>query len=165
LAVLKAKNEPQGVRTLARQDSGYGSTADEDLEEEDDDEEEEEEDEPRPSPARASTLPTNTINLEFSNYARVDVKRRGGGSNKRYEFEYWGVNYSWRCHIKLSGKDEIVTYHLLRDDNNDVQARMNPLHLSETQLAVDHAKGGWIPSYTMRIIDDSIINGPPDISE
>jgi hypothetical protein len=41
-------------------------------------------------------LPTNTIKLEFSNYARVDINRRGGKGNKRYEFEWLGHRYVWK---------------------------------------------------------------------
>jgi len=160
--VLKAKNEPSPIQTLARQDSGYGSTPDEGVEEV---EEDGDRDAWETSSAKPSTPPTNTINLEFSSYAHVDLHRRGAGSSKRYEFEYWGVNYSWRRHIKIDGQSEIVTYHLIRDDCKDVQARLNPLHLSDAQASEERAKGGWIPPYTMRIIDGSIINGPPDISE
>ncbi|KAK3082266.1 hypothetical protein LTS18_007822 [Coniosporium uncinatum] len=162
LAVLKAKSEPQPVQALARQDSGYGSTPDEDVEEAEEDHDEQEQ---SVSLAEPSTPPTNTINLEFSNYAHVDLHRRGAGSSKRYEFEYWGIKYSWRRHIKIDGENEIVTYHLLREDSKAVQARLNPLHLSDAQLSEERAKGGWILPYTMRIIDDNIINGPPDISE
>lgn len=33
----------------------------------------------------------DTMKLEFSNYAQVDVKRTGVKHHKRYEFEYWGT--------------------------------------------------------------------------
>jgi hypothetical protein len=69
--------------------------------------------------------PTNTIKLEFSNYARVDVTRRGGGAtagHRRYEFEWWGHRYSWRLAAERSPHvggglpaDCVSSFHLVRD--------------------------------------------------
>lgn len=70
---------------LKRHDSGYGSLHSM---------ESTEDDRPRSAgaPGAAPSAPSNdTIKLEFSNYAQLDVKRSGVKPHKRYEFEYWGM--------------------------------------------------------------------------
>ncbi|KAH6688812.1 prion-inhibition and propagation-domain-containing protein [Leptodontidium sp. MPI-SDFR-AT-0119] len=49
-----------------------------------------------PTPMATFARLTNTIKLEFSNYAQVVVKWRGSRSKKRYEFAYWGWDYTWK---------------------------------------------------------------------
>ncbi|KAI1083575.1 hypothetical protein F5B20DRAFT_411326 [Whalleya microplaca] len=109
-------------------------------------------------------LATDTIKLEFSNYARVDVRRRGNKSSKRYEFEWWGHNYSWkRVSDKLTGS---VSFHLLRDGNiNAPVAHIVPETRSPNQVAIDEQAGGWVPPCHMWISDESILDAVTDVAD
>lgn len=110
-------------------------------------------------------LPTNTIKLEFSNYAHVNIKRRGAKSSKRYVFEYWDVHYTWRRCVQREHGTEQVSYHLYRDGHDEELAYIIPMNLSPAQRHEELARGGWIPPCHMRLCDDSIINAVPDVSE
>ena len=107
-------------------------------------------------------LPTNTIKLEFSNYAHVDIKRRGAGSNKRYEFAYWGAAYRWQRVSIQRGKIEEVSYHLLRGgtEHDDMPlAHIVPVPLTANEAFDEDDKGGWIPPCSLwmsRILDDDL---------
>ncbi|KAK4155439.1 hypothetical protein C8A00DRAFT_41986 [Chaetomidium leptoderma] len=109
-------------------------------------------------------LPTNTIKLEFSNYARVDVHRRGGKGNKRYEFEWWGYRYSWKRSVdKQLG---LVSFHLVRDGNTDAPvAHIVPETRSPSQVLADESAGGWVPPCFMWIADETIVDAVTDVAE
>jgi hypothetical protein len=109
-------------------------------------------------------LPTNTIKLEFSNYARVDVSRRGGKGNKRYEFEWWGHRYSWKRAVdKQLG---LVSFHLMRDGNASAPvAHIVPETRSPTQVLVDDSAGGWVPPCFMWIADETVADAVTDVAE
>jgi hypothetical protein len=145
------------MRHLQRNDSGYGSVFTEAL---DDGSVKE----PKESKL-AKRLPTNTIKFEFSNYANVELKRRGAGSNKGYQFEYWGHSYTWKRKIKQEGDFEEVSFHLLRDDKLTPLAHIVPVPLTREQAREEKNKGGWIPPCSMWITDSEIIEGSPDIAE
>jgi hypothetical protein len=56
---------------------------------------------------------SDSIMLEFSNYAHVELKRRGAGMTKRYEYEYWGTKYQWKRESRRDGDLREVSYHLI----------------------------------------------------
>jgi len=114
------------------------------------------------SSAQASA---NTIKLEFGNYALVEIKRRGAGSQRRYCFEYWGHNYTWKRQIRREGEFEEVSYHLLRDDGVSPIAYIVPVPLTTEQFREEQLRGGWIPPCSMWICDERIISGSPDVAE
>ncbi|KAK3358647.1 hypothetical protein B0T24DRAFT_128474 [Lasiosphaeria ovina] len=109
-------------------------------------------------------LPTNTIKLEFSNYARVDVHRRGGKNNKRYEFAWWGHRYSWkRSFDKQLG---LVSFHLVRDGNAGAPvAHIVPETRSPSQVLADENAGGWVPPHFMWIADEAIVGAVTDVAD
>lgn len=136
-----------------RQDSGYASSQEDELE-----------DCEASKPAAADQVPTNTIKLEFSNYAVVEVRRRGAKSSKRYEFEYWGHTYSWKRVIEQDGDGKAVSYHLHRDDGN-VVAHIVPEMRSPFQITADAVAGGWVPPCSMWVSDHSILEAATDVAE
>lgn len=146
-----------GVGSLKRSDSGYGSIN------------EQYDDRPTQSLGRGQTMstriPTNTIKLEFSNYAHVDLKRRGSGPTKRYQFEYWGHSYSWKRHVTREGIFEEVSYHLMREDKPDPLAHIVPVPMTTSQADEERNKGGWVPPCSMWITDHGILTGLPDVAE
>ncbi|KAH8900071.1 hypothetical protein GQ53DRAFT_208008 [Thozetella sp. PMI_491] len=116
-------------------------------------------------PKSRRPLPTNTIKLEFSNYARVDIRRRGGGkNNKRYEFEWWGHRYTWKRTIdKQMG---LVSFHLLRDGNTGAPvAHIAPEMRSPSQVLADENAGGWVPPCFMWIADEAVVDAVTDVAD
>jgi hypothetical protein len=110
-------------------------------------------------------VPTNTIKLEFSNYARVDINRRGGAKGRRYEFEWWGHRYAWRRSVDkhLGGQ---VSWHLVRDSNTaSAVAHIVPETRSPSQVTADESAGGWIPPCFMWIADESVLDAVTDVAE
>jgi hypothetical protein len=90
---------------------------------------------------------------------------RGAGSSKRYEFEYWGVNYSWKRHVTQDGTFEEVSYQLLRDDKPTPLAHIVPVPLTTSQAEDEARKGGWIPPCSMWITGEEIFDALPDVAE
>jgi len=113
--------------------------------------------------------PTNTIKLEFSNYARVDVHRRGNKNNKRYEFEWWGHKYTWKRSIDKQLGGRLVSWHLMRRDgnNNDATpvAHIVPETRSPNQIFADEQAGGWVPPCFMWIADEAIVDAVTDVAD
>ncbi|KAI1377536.1 hypothetical protein F4677DRAFT_444128 [Hypoxylon crocopeplum] len=109
-------------------------------------------------------IATNTIKLEFSNYARVDVTRRGNRNTKRYEFEWWGHKYSWKRVVdKLT---DSVSFHLLRDGHNHTPvAHIVPETRSPVQITADEDAGGWVPPCHMWISDKSLVDALTDVAD
>jgi hypothetical protein len=159
LSSLRAKSDSKsGTKTtLKRSDSGYGSLFEEDLDS----------DARRASPKGGSSipLPTNTTHLEFSNYAHIDLKRRGAKASKRYEFEYWGVSYAWKRLESKVGRVKEVSYHLVAAGSSRTIAHIVPDVLTDAELAMEDAKGGWVPPCTLWISDDHTARGPTDVAE
>ncbi|KAJ4291696.1 hypothetical protein N0V90_009591 [Kalmusia sp. IMI 367209] len=162
LASLRHKpdSRPSTAAGLKRSDSGYDSIRDEETDG----------DESRPQSTGyakgRALLPTNTLKLEFSNYAHIDVKRRGAQGGKRYAFEYWGHNYSWKRIVKQERDHESVSYYLIRSDNeSEPLAHISPVRLTHDQAREEAARGGWIPPSYMRITDDRILRSSTDISD
>lgn len=162
LMMHKPESRPTTSAGLKRSDSGYESIRYAPNQDDDDDS--------RPKTAGYSKgralMPTNTVKLEYSNYAHIDVKRRGANANKRYAFEYWGHDYSWKRIVNKESGHEVVSYYLVRnDDENTALAHISPRSLSHRQAEAEAAMGGWIPPCYMRITDKDILNSSSDISE
>jgi hypothetical protein len=147
------------LASLKRNDSGYGSMHSTDFEDDD-----------RPSTAGEDSdfqnaSSSKSVRLEFANYSQVEVRREGTGAKRRYEFEYWGVNYAWRRSIRGydSWGKKICSFQLTardRKDNGRVLARITPESMDDHRAAEERRRGGWIPPSTMRITDPSIIGSP-----
>jgi hypothetical protein len=136
-----------------RQDSGYGSNEDED------------DVESFMTQKKSIQIPTNTTKLEFSNYAQVEVKRRGAKSSKRYDFEYWGHSYSWKRVSEKDGEGKAVSYHLFKDDGSPAVAHIVPEIRSPSQIRAEDEAGGWVPPCSMWISDKSVLEALTDVAE
>lgn len=163
--VHKADSRPSTAAGLKRSDSGYESVRGH-VEEH---EEVEHED---PSSKSAgyfkgrALLPTNTMKLEFSNYAHMEVKRRGAQSHKKYVFEHWGSMYSWKRIVKKEGDQESVSYYLVRDQiEKEPLAHICPVRLTQAEAREETARGGWVPPSYLRITDAKILESDSDIAE
>ena len=163
--VHKSELRPSTAADLKRSDSGYESVRGH----VEDDEEEEEEESRRKSAGYfkgRALLPTNTLKLEFSNYAHMEVKRRGAKSHKKYAFEYWGSDYSWKRIVKKERDQETVSYYLVRDDSEkEPLAHICPVRLTQAEAREEVARGGWVPPSYLRITDDKILRSDSDLAE
>lgn len=115
---------------------------------------------PKPKPR---LIPTNRIKLEFSNYARVDVARRGGKNGKRYEFSWWGHNYAWKR--VLDKNLNVVSFHLVRDGHGAPVAHIVPEMRSPNQVLGDEMAGAWVAPCYMWISDASVLDAITDVAE
>ncbi|KAL9107184.1 MAG: hypothetical protein Q9227_007884 [Pyrenula ochraceoflavens] len=110
-------------------------------------------------------VPTNVLQLEFSNYAHVDVSRQGTKSLKKYDFEYWGVKYQWKREIRKVGESREVSYHLTNMANSTVIAHIIPEPLTRKEALEEQYKGGWISPCSLRVSDKSLVQKSPDLAE
>lgn len=157
LSTLRHKSESKSSMksSLKRSDSGYGSLFEEDMEVQG----------VSPRSRNSLPLPTNTTHLEFSNYAHIDIKRRGTKSSKRYEFEYWGIKYAWKRVERKTGSVKEVSYHLVDTETSQTIAHIVPDVLTDAELCIEDAKGGWVPPCSLWISDPRVAQGSTDVAE
>jgi hypothetical protein len=98
---------------------------------------------------------TNTIRLEFANYAQVQVHVQGSKRWKLYEYEYWGTSYHWSREIRRDGRLREVSYHLLNSLSGKAIAHIVAEPMSRSQAEAEEYKGGWIPPCSLVITDKS----------
>jgi hypothetical protein len=115
--------------------------------------------------SKAPHSATNTIQLEFSNYAHVDVDSRGSKRSKRHEYEFWGTRYTWKRQVYRDGGFEEVSYHLISDKTSKSIAHITPEPLTAREALEEEELGSWVPPCTMRIIDESVFRGLTDVAE
>lgn len=144
------------MSSLKRNDSGYGSMHSVVS----DDEPISIHEEPRPEQHMS-----HIIKMEFSNYAQVEVKRVGAKAGKRYEFDYWGVNYAWKRVVQKKHDRDEVSFHLVRAGSEQVLAYIMPMTLSRAEALEEEDKGGWIAPCSMWIADERIVMSQKDVSD
>ncbi|GAB7348258.1 hypothetical protein MBLNU459_g6248t1 [Dothideomycetes sp. NU459] len=103
-------------------------------------------------------IPTKTTKLEFSNYAQVDIKRRGVKGSKRYEFEYWATKYVWKRVVRQTSSSEAVSYHLYHAGDEKILAQIEPTPMSGREAQEERLRGGWVPPCEMWINDNRILS-------
>ncbi|KAL2832424.1 hypothetical protein BDW59DRAFT_104808 [Aspergillus cavernicola] len=108
---------------------------------------------------------TDDIMLEFSNYAHVELKRRGAGMTKRYEYEYWGTKYQWRRESRREGDLREVSYHLVNMRTSKQVVHIVPEILTPSEAIEEESKGGWIPPSSMWISDASGFKNMHDVAD
>jgi hypothetical protein len=99
------------------------------------------------------TVATNTIRLEFSNYALVEVHTSGAKSSKQYDFEYWGSQYYWKRQVRRDGHFKAISYHLINAISDQPIAHITPEPLTRRQAMEEEYKGGWVPPCSLFITD------------
>jgi hypothetical protein len=107
----------------------------------------------------------DSILLEFSNYAHVELKRRGPGTAKRYEFEYWSTKYQWRREARKEGDLREISYYLVDTRTSRTIAHLVPEILTPLEAVEEESKGGWVPPCSMWINDTSVYERMPDVAE
>ena len=151
-------SDKSSIKSLKRQDSGYESvkggaeerSVDESL---------------KAAAAKNLPIPTNTTMLEFSNYAHVELKRRGAKSSKRYEFQWWGTSYVWRRSVKKLGDSRETFYHLYTSSSSIPIAHVVPEPRSPSEIREEDCRGGWVPPCSMWISDPNTLGAPTNNAE
>jgi hypothetical protein len=171
-------------RSPHRQDSGYGGSQDDlDNHIEFDNDEDDDVSSFMSSPCHTEKMkslpvpkPTNSIKLEFSNYAQVDLRspRPGKSSSHRqkYEFEYWGAHYVWKQSVARdhASATNAVSYHCVRSTKKGgkgtVVAHIVPVPCSAAQAREEEAAGAWVPRCEMWFTDKFLVGGlASDVAE
>lgn len=106
-----------------------------------------------------------TILLEFSNYAHVELRRKGPGSTKKYEFEYWSTKYQWRREVRKEGDLHEVSYFLVDTRTSKTIAHLVPDTLAPLEVVEEESKGGWVPPSSLWISDPEVYKTMPDVAE
>lgn len=109
-----------------------------------------------------ATIPTDTIKMEFSNYAQVEIERFKKGENK-YEFEYWGEKYSWRRNVYRDELELVFSFELVNLSSGACLAHITPDKLSQRQSKHEASMGSWVPPCSMRITEKDISNDLGDV--
>ena len=158
LSSLRSKSESKTptLMSLKRPDSGYDSMPEDNLDEHIASQ--------PPRPSSSIPIPTNITQLEFSNYAHLEVKRRGTKACKRYELEYWGTRYAWNRAVIRSSQFEQVSYHLINTKTSASLAHIIPIPLGESERREEAAKGGWVPPCSV-LLEDSVLSRSNDLAE
>ena len=152
----KSESKTSTMTSLVRHDSGYDSFHEDDIVEDIACQ--------PPRPSSSTPIPTNTVQLGFSNYAHLEVKARGPKTCKRYEIEYWGTKYAWKRNVVRKGDFEEVSHHLINTKTSAPLAYIVQLPLSESERLEEAAKGGWVPPCTM-FFEDAVLDGSTDLAE
>lgn len=152
----KSDTKVPTMSSLKRNDSGYGSMHSVDFD-----------DEPLPvvDEPKSQQHMTHTMKLEFSNYAQLDVTRVGAKAGKRYEFDYWGVDYAWKRIVQRKHDGSETCFHLVKAGSEEVLAYIVPIALSRSEARDEEAKGGWIVPCSMWITNEKILKSQKDVSE
>lgn len=154
----KSETKPLMPKCLKRHDSGYGSLSGDEFEVESVRELQKD--------TSASPLPTDTTHLEFSNYAHIDIKRRGHNmSSRQYAFEYWGTHYAWKRVIRRTRSFKETSFHLVNLETSNSIAQIVPATRTVAEAQEEDAKGGWVSPCSMWISDDRILHGQTDVAE
>ncbi|KAJ5748011.1 uncharacterized protein N7511_009707 [Penicillium nucicola] len=107
----------------------------------------------------------DTILLEFSNYAHVELKRKGPGLNKKYEYEYWSTKYQWRREFRKEGDLHEVSYFLVDTRTSKTIAHLVPDTLAPLDAVEEESKGGWVPPSSLWISDPAVYERMPDMAD
>ncbi|PYI31117.1 hypothetical protein BP00DRAFT_183619 [Aspergillus indologenus CBS 114.80] len=162
LASLRPGSSGHGSVPVAehrRQDSGYK------LADDNDEEWEDKQLETRTGMDRHPSVLTESTLLEFSNYAHVELRRRGAGQSKRYEFEYWSTRYQWRRECRREGDLRELSYHLINLRTSKPVAHIVPEILAPMEAVEEERKGGWVPPSSMWISDPAVYEKMPDVAD
>lgn len=103
---------------------------------------------------------SDTVTLQFMDYAQVDVTRRGFGSHVHYDFEYWGKKYTWKRVYRSDFELGFTTYHLVRRNDDKPLAHITPKQDGEAQR--DKEAGGWVPPSNFWLLDKDLTIGLAD---
>lgn len=110
-----------------------------------------------------ASIPTETMRIEFSNYAQVELQRTRRGDGKMYDFEYWGQQYTWRKVIYQDEEESIFSFELVNMASGNCLAHITPDKLSRQQSRHEASQGTWVPPCSMRVTEKGISGDLGDV--
>lgn len=110
-----------------------------------------------------ATIPTDSIRLEFSNYAQVLLEPVCHGERKQYNFEYWGEHYTWRKRSLRDGDEIINSFELLNLETQQKVCSIVPDALSPEETEFEATQGAWVPACSMRLLQKAISDDLGDV--
>ncbi|EXJ91209.1 hypothetical protein A1O1_04319 [Capronia coronata CBS 617.96] len=110
-----------------------------------------------------ATIPTDTIRIEFANYAQVELQRSCGEEGESYDFEYWGEKYTWRRNVFEDESESVFTFELVNLTTGACLAHITPDRLSPRQSRHEATQGTWVPPCSMRIKERNISSDLGDV--
>jgi len=110
-----------------------------------------------------ATIPTDSIRLEFSNYAQVLLEPVCHGERKQYNFEYWGEHYTWRKRPLRDGSEIITSYELVNLNTQQKVSSIVPDALSPEETEFEAKQGAWVPACSMRLLQKDISDDLGDV--
>ncbi|KAJ5143006.1 uncharacterized protein N7515_001793 [Penicillium bovifimosum] len=116
-------------------------------------------------PSTATPVLGETILLEFSNYAHVELRRKGAGTTKSYEFEYWSTKYQWKREVRKEGDLQEVSYFLVELRTSKTVAHLVPDTLAPLEVIEEESKGGWVPPCSLWISDPDVYKKMFDVAD
>lgn len=110
-----------------------------------------------------ATIPTDSIRLEFSNYAQVILEPVYHKERKQYDFEYWGEQYTWRKRALRDGDEIVNSFELINLKSQQKVSSIVPDALSPEESAFEASQGAWIPACSMRLLQKDISDDLGDV--
>ena len=110
-----------------------------------------------------ATTPTDSIRLEFSNYAQILLEPVYHGERKQYNFEYWGEHYAWKKRSLRDGEEIINSFELVNLETQQKVSSIVPDALSEEETNFEAAQGAWVPACSMRLLQKDISDDLGDV--
>jgi len=109
------------------------------------------------------TIRTDSIRLEFSNYAQVVVEPVCHGERKQYNFEYWGEHYTWKKRSLRDGNEIVNSFELINLDTHQKVSSIVPDALSPEETEFEATQGAWVPACSMRLLQREISDHLGDV--
>jgi hypothetical protein len=108
---------------------------------------------------------SDTTRLQFSNYAHIDLNKRGPKKSRRYEYEFRGTKYEWKRHTRYDDNVQTISYHLINQKTSRSIAHITPACLTARQAREEEESGGWVPPCSLQITDRSTFRKLTDVAE
>lgn len=109
------------------------------------------------------STPTDSIRLDFSNYAQVILERKKTALSREYAFDYWGHNYKWKREKHHDNGEVVYSYELFREGTRKRVAVIMPDALSAEEQQWEAKQGGWIPACSMRLLQTDVSDHLGDV--
>lgn len=110
-----------------------------------------------------ATIPTDTMRIEFSNYAQVELQRGRRREARLYDFEYWGERYCWRRSMYHDESESVVSFEMINLATGGCVAHITADKISEKRNRQEATQGSWVPPTSMRILENQVSNDLGDV--
>ena len=104
--------------------------------------------------SKSAEQPLNdSIMLDFSNYAHIELARKQKNGDIWHEYDYWGTKYRWKTIPSVRGYPDNCVYQLFCSASTKCVASIVPVPLTAAEMMEEQAKGSWIEPCSFWIED------------